>query len=377
MAAVRGDDEVKNIPFVDLKAGFAPIKNEVMKAIEDVLTGMNLNIGPNCQALEKEFASFCGTRHAIGVASGTEALQFALLGAGVGAGDEVITSPHTFFATAEAIACIGAVPVFVDIDPVTYAIDSRAIEKKITAKTRAIIPIHMYGQCADMDPIMELAGSRGIAVIEDACQAHGALYHGKKSGSVGNAGCFSFYFTKNLGAYGEGGIVTTNDDEIAAKVRLYRNHGHSSKYEHAVVGYNGRLDEIQAAILRIRLPLLDHYNQRRRDLAAAYYSLLKGLPIELPAEAAGRQHVYHLFVVRSRERDGLMEHLTASGIGTGIHYRNPVHLQKAMSYLGYKRGDIPAAEEACAEILSLPMYPELNREDQEYIAAAIKAFYAR
>ncbi|MBI5635052.1 MAG: DegT/DnrJ/EryC1/StrS family aminotransferase [Nitrospirae bacterium] len=375
MAAVRGDDEVKNIPFVDLKAGFAPIKNEVMKAIEDVLTGMNLNIGPNCQALEKEFASFCGTRHAIGVASGTEALQFALLAAGVCEGDEVITSPHTFFATAEAIACIGAVPVFVDIDPVTYAIDSLAIEKKITAKTRAIIPIHMYGQCADMDPIMELAGSRGIAVIEDACQAHGALYQGKKSGSVGNAGCFSFYFTKNLGAYGEGGIVTTNDDEIAAKVRLYRNHGHSSKYEHAVVGYNGRLDEIQAAILRIRLPLLDHYNQRRRDLAVSYYSLLKGLPIELPAEAAGRHHVYHLFVIRSRERDRLMEHLTARGIGTGIHYRNPVHLQKAMSYLGYKRGDVPAVERICEEILSLPMYPELNRDDQEYIAAAIRDFY--
>jgi len=366
---------VRNIPFVDLKAGFAPIKKEVMKAVEDVLTGMNLNIGPNCQALEKEFAAFCGTKHAVGVASGTEAIQFSLLAAGVKYGDEVITSPHTFFATAEAIACIGAVPVFVDIDPITYAIDPMAIEKKITSKTRAIIPIHMYGQCADMGSVMETAASHGIAVIEDACQAHGALYQGRKSGSVGNAGCFSFYFTKNLGGYGEGGIVTTNDDKIAEKARLYRNHGHASKYEHAVVGYNGRLDEIQAAILRIKLPLLDHYNQRRRDLAATYHDLLKGLPIELPAEAAGRHHVYHLFVIRCRERDGLMEHLTNRGIGTGIHYRNPVHLQKAMSYLGYKSGDIPAAEQACEEILSLPMYPELNRDDQEYIAAAIRDFY--
>ncbi len=367
---------MKNIPFVDLKAGFAPIKKEVLRAIEDVLTGMNLNIGPNCQALEKEFAAFCGTKHAIGVASGTEALQFALLAAGVSEGDEVITSPHTFFATAEAIACIGAKPVFADIDPVTFTIDPQSIEKKITAKTKAMIPIHMYGQCADMDPITQLAASRGIAVIEDACQAHGALYQGKKSGSLGAAGCFSFYFTKNLGGYGEGGIVTTDNDEIADKVKLYRNHGHSSKYEHAVVGYNGRLDEIQAAILRIKLQLLDHYNQRRRDLADAYRALLRDLPVGLPAEAEGRRHVYHLFVIRSRERDRLLEHLTARGIGTGIHYRNPVHLQKAMAYLGYTRGDIPAVEQVCEEILSLPMYPELSRDDQDYIAAAIRDFYS-
>ncbi len=368
---------MRNIPFVDLKAGFAPIKNEVMKAIEDVLSGMNLNIGPNCQALEKEFAVFCGTKHAVGVASGTEALQFALLSAGVKEGDEVITSPHTFFATAEAIACVGAIPVFVDIDPMTFTIDHLSLSKKITSKTRAIIPIHMYGQCADMDPIMQLADSRGIAVIEDACQAHGALYKGKKSGSLGAAGCFSFYFTKNLGGYGEGGIVTTNDDEIAERVRLYRNHGHSSKYEHAVIGYNGRLDEIQAAILRIKLQMLDHYNQRRRDLADSYRLLLRDLPVELPTEAEGRRHVYHLFVIRSRERNSLMEHLTARGIGTGIHYRNPVHLQKAMSYLGYRRGDIPMVEQACEEILSLPMYPELNRDDQDYIAEKIKEFYKR
>ncbi len=217
---------MKEIPLVDLKAGFAPIKSEVLHAIEDVLTGMNLNIGPNCRSFEDEFASYCGVDYAVGVGSGTEAIQFALLACGVREGDEVITSPHTFFATVEAICCIGARPVFVDIDPSTYTIAPETIEKKITKKTKAIIPVHMYGQCADMGPINNIADKHDIAVVEDACQAHGALYQGKKSGSLGNAGCFSFYFTKNLGAYGEGGIVTTNDAQLAEKVRLYRNHGH-------------------------------------------------------------------------------------------------------------------------------------------------------
>lgn len=368
---------MKNIPFVDLKAGFAPIRAEVMRAIEETLTGMNLNIGPNCQALEQEFAAYCGTAHAVGVGSGTEALQFALLAAGVQGGDEVITTPHTFFATAEAIACIGAVPVFVDIDPKTYTIDPLAIEKKITSKTGAIIPVHMYGQCADMSLINEISQKHGVAVIEDACQAHGALYQGRKSGALGNAGCFSFYFTKNLGAYGEGGIVTTNDVHIAEKVRLFRNHGHTSKYEHAVIGYNGRLDEIQAAILRIRLRLLDDYNRRRRERAAEYGRLLGDLPIVLPGEAEARQHVFHLYVIRSAERDRLMAHLTEKGIGTGIHYRNPVHLQKAFAYLDYKKGDLPHAERACDEILSLPMYPELSPDDLAYIAEAVREFYRR
>lgn len=365
---------MRNIPFVDLKAGFAPIRDEVMRAIEETLNGMQLNIGPNCQLLEKEFAAYCGTEHAVGVGSGTEALQFALLAAGVKGGDEVITSPHTFFATAEAIACIGAVPVFADIDPETYTLDPRGIEKKITSKTAAIIPVHMYGQCADMTPINDIARAHGVAVIEDACQAHGALYQGKKSGGLGTAGCFSFYFTKNLGAYGEGGIVTTDDAEIAEKVRLYRNHGHTSKYEHAVIGYNGRLDEMQAAILRIRLRRLDEYNRKRRELAAEYSRRLRDLPVALPAEAKDRQHVFHLYVVRCAQRDRLMAHLTDKGIGTGIHYRNPVHLQKAMAYRGYTKGSIPHAEQACEEILSLPMYPELSPEDLAYIAEAVSEF---
>lgn len=368
---------MKNIPFVDLKAGFAPIKSEIMRAIEEVLDNMNLNLGPNCQAFEREFASFCGVKHAIAVGSGTEALQFALLAAGVKDGDEVITSPHTFFATAEAIACIGAAPVFADIDPVTYAVDPLSVEKKITAKTKAIIPVHMYGQCADMAAINSVADGHGLAVIEDACQAHGALYKDQRSGSLGSAGCFSFYFTKNLGAYGEGGAVTTNDDAIAERVRLYRNHGHTSKYEHVVVGYNGRLDEIQAAVLRVRLRYLHEYNVKRRELAAAYGRLLANTPLQLPAEAADRKHVYHLYVVRTPERDRLLEHLNAQGIGTGIHYKNPVHLQKAMAGYGYKRGEFPLVEKVCDEILSLPIYPELAEADLICIADSIREFFDR
>lgn len=366
---------MKEIPLVDLKAGFAPIKDEVMKAIEDVLSGMNLYIGPNCQVLEKEFALYCGAKYAIGVGSGTEAIQFALLACGVKEGDEVITSPHTFFATVEAIACIGARPVFVDIDPATYNINPDEIEKRITKRTKAIIPVHMYGQSADMDAVMAISKKYGIPVIEDACQAHGALYKGMKAGAMGSAGCFSFYFTKNLGAYGEGGMVITNDKKMYEQVCLYRNHGHKSKYEHAVVGYNGRLDEIQAAILRIKLRHLDGYNQKRRDKAALYNSLLKDTPLILPVEAKGRMHVYHLYVVRSKERDSLQEYLNKKGIGTGIHYKNPVHLQDAIAGLGYKRGDFLEVEKACDEILSLPIYPELGEDSQVYIAEKIKEFF--
>lgn len=366
---------MKEIPLVDLKAGFAPIKNDVMKAIEDVLSGMNLYIGPNCQAIEKEFALYCGAKYAIGVGSGTEAIQFVLLACGVKEGDEVITSPHTFFATVEAIACIGARPVFVDIDPATYNINPDEIEKRITKRTKAIIPVHMYGQSADMDTIMAISKRYGIPVIEDVCQAHGALYNGIKCGSIGKSGCFSFYFTKNIGAYGEGGMVITNDERIHEQVRLYRNHGHKSKYEHAVVGYNGRLDEMQAAILRIKLRHLDEYNQKRREKAASYNTFIKDVPVILPVEAKDRKHVYHLYVVRSKERDSLQEYLNKKGIGTGIHYKNPVHLQEAVAGLGYKKGDFPEVEKACDEILSLPIYPELSEESQIYIAEKIREFF--
>lgn len=368
---------MKDIPLVDLKAGFAPIKDEVMRAIEDVLGGMNLNIGPNCRSFEKEFARYCGVEYAVGVGSGTEAIQFALLACGVKAGDEVITSPHTFFATVEAILCIGARPVLADIDPLTYNISPEGIEEKITTKTRAIVPVHMYGQTADMGLLMETANRHGIPVVEDSCQAHGALYKGMRAGSMGSAGCFSFYFTKNLGCYGEGGMVVTNDEGIYENLRLYRNHGHKSKYEHSVVGYNGRLDELQAAILRIKLRKLEEYNIKRRERAAMYRSLLKDIPLALPVEAEGRFHVYHLYVVRSGQRDSLQEYLAGKGVGTGIHYKNPVHFQEAVLGLGYKRGDFIETEKACEEILSLPIYPELEEESQLYIAEKIKEFYSR
>ena len=366
---------IRNIPLVDLRAGFEPVRNEIMEAIEDVLRGMDLYLGPNCQSFENEFASYCNAGHAIGVGSGTEAIQFAILACGVKAGDEVITSPNTFFATVEAIVAIGATPVFVDIDPLTYTIDAGLIEKKITRKTKAIIPVHMYGQPADMAPIVEISKKYGTRIIEDACQAHGALYDGKKVGSLGDAGCFSFYFTKNLGGYGEGGMVTTNSREIAAKTRLYRNHGHKSKFEHAFFGYNGRLDEIQAAILRIKLKYLEEHNSQRRAIAKRYHSLLKDTPLILPHESGDRTHVYHLYVVRSQARDALQKHLMAQGIGTGIHYKIPIHLQEAAKGFGYKNGDFPAVESACSEILSLPIYPELTEDSQMYIAEHIKEFY--
>jgi dTDP-4-amino-4,6-dideoxygalactose transaminase len=258
----------------------------------------------------------------------------------------------------------------------TYTIGPQEIEKKITKKTKAIIPVHMYGQTAEMGPIMDIANMHGLKVIEDSCQAHGALYKGMRAGSLGSAGCFSFYFTKNLGCYGEAGMVVTNDEDIFEKVRLYRNHGHNSKYEHSVVGYNGRLDEIQAAILRIKLRNLEEYNRKRRAKAALYNSLLKDTPLTLPVEVGDRIHVYHLYVVRSRQRDRLQEYLSGKGIGTGIHYKNPVHCQAALSGLGYGEGDFPEAEKACGEILSLPIYPELEEESQLYIDEKIKEFYS-
>lgn len=366
-----------NVPLVDLKAGYRPLKEEILAAVGEVLEGMNLHLGPNVRALEKEFAAFCGTEDAVGVGSGTDAIFIALLAAGVKAGDEVITTPHTFFATVEAIACVGAVPVFVDIDPVSFNINPQLIEAKITKKTKALIPVHMYGQAADMKPVLELAQKHGLKVIEDSCQAHGSEYYGKSCGSIADAGCFSFYYTKNLGAYGEGGIITTNDPDLAEKARLYRNHGHKSKYEHAVMGYNSRLDEIQAAILRIRLKRLAEYNKARRAVASKYKELLKDTPLTLPAELEGRRHVYHLYVVRSRERDALQQYLTEAGIGSGIHYKNPVHLQEALASYGYKKGDFPITEEICGEILSLPVYPELKDAEIGYIAEKIREFYKK
>jgi dTDP-4-amino-4,6-dideoxygalactose transaminase len=366
-----------NIPLVDLKAGYQPLKAEILKAVEGVLEGMNLHIGPNVRTLESEFAAYCGSKYAVGVGSGTDAILIALKAAGIKAGDEIITTPHTFFATVEAIVLAGAVPVFADIDLETFDIDPGQAEKKITKRTKAFLPVHMYGQAADMKPLLALAEKHGLKVIEDACQAHGAEYGGKLCGSFGTAGCFSFYYTKNLGAYGEGGIISTDDQALAESAGKYRNHGHKSKYEHEMIAYNSRLDEVQAAILRIRLKRLDEYNAARRNIAAKYKALLTDTPLILPKEAEGRKHVYHLYVVRSKERDALQQYLADAGVGTGIHYKKPVHLQEACAAFGYREGDFPVTERICNEILSLPIYPELKDEQIQYIATKVKEFYVK
>jgi dTDP-4-amino-4,6-dideoxygalactose transaminase len=365
-----------NIPLVDLKAQYQPLKDDILGRIEEILDGMRLFLGPNVQALEKEFASFCEVEHAVGVSDGTTAIQLALMACEVGPGDEVITTSHTFIATAEAIALTGAKPVFVDIDPQTYTMDVSQIEARITPQTRAIIPVHLYGQPVDMDPIAEIAGRHGLFVIEDACQAHGARYKGRRTGGLGHLAGYSFYFSKNLGAYGEGGMVTTNDNELVQELRMLRDHGSPERYHHELVGLNGRLDEIQAAVLRAKLPHLDDWNALRRANAAHYAELLAGIDeVVVPAVAPYAEHVFHLYVVRVSQRDALLAHLRERGVGVGIHYPVPCHLQQAFHGLGYKVGAMPVTERIAGEILSLPMFAELTAEQRVYVADAIREFY--
>jgi dTDP-4-amino-4,6-dideoxygalactose transaminase len=364
-----------NVPLVDLKAQYQPLKEEILAGMAQVLDGMRLFLGDNVQALEREFAQFCGVRHGIGVSDGTAALHIILRAMGIGPGDEVITVSHTFIATAEAIVLAGARPVFVDIDPHTYLMDVGQIESAITPSTRAILPVHLYGQPVDMDPVMEIAGRHGLKVIEDACQSHGAEYKGRRTGGLGDAAAFSFYFSKNLGAYGEGGFITTNDDELARQIRMIRDHGSERRYYHDLIGWNARLDELQAVVLRAKLPHLEAWNAARRNHAARYNELLSGGPAVTPEECPGNSHVYHLYVVRVQDRDALQARLKESGVFAGIHYPVPVHLQKAMAYLGYKPGDLPVTEQVVAEILSLPMYAELTDEQIEYVAEAVRSVY--
>jgi dTDP-4-amino-4,6-dideoxygalactose transaminase len=365
------------IPLVDLKKQYQPLKPEILARIEAVLDGMQLFLGENVQALEREFSELSGAKYGIGVGEGTTALALALRACGVGPGDEVITVSHTFIASVEAIALIGARPVFVDVDPVTYTMDPAHIEASITRRTRAIIPVHLYGQPADMDPIMQIARENGLKVIEDACQAHGATYKGQPTGSIGDAAAFSFYFSKNLGAYGEGGIVTTNDEDIARRVRMLRDHGSHRRYYHEEIGVNGRLDEIQAAVLRVKLPYLHTWNDARRRHAALYNKLLAGTPLVTPTEAAYSHSVYHLYVVRAPWRDELQAALREQGIATGIHYPIPCHLQRACREFGYRQGELPITERAVGEILSLPMYAELTEEDMTAVSNAIRSFYSQ
>jgi dTDP-4-amino-4,6-dideoxygalactose transaminase len=364
---------VRQIPLVDLQSQYRDIKADVATAIERVLDSARLVLGPEGAAFEDEFAAFCRTGHAVAVNSGTSALHLALLAAGVGPGDEVITVPFTFVATVAAIGYTGARPVLVDVDRDSLTMDPRRLEAAITGRTRAIVPVHLYGQPADLEPILTIARRHDLAVIEDACQAHGAEYRGYRAGSIGHLGCFSFYPGNNLGAYGEGGAVTTNDSSLARRVRLLRDWGAERKYEHLVKGYNYRLPEIQAAVLRVKLWRLEAWTEARRAHARRYARTLGRLGglLERPVETPGGRHVYHLYTVRARNRTPLQRALQKFGVQTGIHYPIPVHLQRAWSELGYRRGDFPVSERAAAEVLSLPMYPELAQEDIDRVTRVL------
>jgi dTDP-4-amino-4,6-dideoxygalactose transaminase len=361
------------VPLVDLKAQYASIKSEIDEAIGRVVTNTSFILGQEVEAFEKAFAEFCEAKYCVGVASGTAALQLALEASGVGPGDEVITTPHTFIATSEAITRLKARPVFVDIDPLTCLLDAGQIEAAITERTKAILPVHLYGYPADTDAINAIAAKYHLKVIEDAAQAHGARYNGQRVGSQGNVACFSFYPGKNLGAYGDAGAVVTNDPEVAEKVRLLRNHGRKTKYEHLMEGYGERIDALQAAILSVKLRYLEDWNVARRRHAQHYRVLLAGLDVELPVEKENTQHVYHLFVVRVAQRDAVLEKLKAQGVEAGVHYPIPLHLQPAYQYLGYEKGDFPATEKVAGTVLSLPMYPELADAQIEYVVEALTA----
>jgi dTDP-4-amino-4,6-dideoxygalactose transaminase len=360
------------VPFLDLKKQYASIKPEIQAAMEQVLDSCAFAGGPFVQTFEEEFARFCGVPHAIGVSDGTSALLLILRAMGIGPGDEVITVSSTFAATAEAIRLAGATPVFVDIDGRTYTMDPESVQPAITLHTRAILPVHLFGQMADMAPIMAIAEAHGLAVIEDACQAHGAEYRGKRAGTFGIAAAFSFYPGKNLGAYGEAGAVTTRSAELAEKVRMLRDHGQSRKYFHDILGWNARMDGMQGAVLSVKLRHLDAWNAARRKNALAYVRGLQDLEgVVLPRQADYARHVYHVYAVRVRERDRMLAALTERGIGCGIHYPVPVHLQQAFSDLPFPRGSLPVTERCADQFLSLPMYAELGQEEIDAVSAAV------
>jgi dTDP-4-amino-4,6-dideoxygalactose transaminase len=362
------------VPFLDLRAQHDPIRAEIISSIHSIIDSSAFAGGPVVAKFEDEFAAFCGTRHAIGLGSGTEALWLALLALGVGPGDEVITVPATFLATAEAISYTGATPVFVDIDERTYTMDPRLIEQAITPRTKAIIPVHLYGQMADMDPIMEIAKRRGLFVIEDACQAHGAEYKGRKAGSIGHVGCFSFYPGKNLGALGEAGAAITQDAACAREIAILRDHGQQTKYHHSRIGWNARMDGIQGAVLRVKLRGLARGNAMRRMHARLYNELLAEVAdVVVPHIADYGIPVYHIYAVRVKARNQILEEMTKRGITCGIHYPKPVHLQAAYKSLGYGVGSFPVAEQWANEMLSLPMFPELTRTQIETVARELKS----
>ena len=370
-----------NIPLINLKDQFAPLRAEMLASLERIVDSQQFALGPEVKAFEDEVAHYSNVKHAIGCASGSDALLLALMALNVKAGDEVITAPFTFFATGAAIARLGAQPVFVDIDPLTYTMDPQQVETATTTRTRAIIPVHMYGHCADMDPLLEISERRGIPIVEDSAQAIGAEDRGRRAGSMGLLGCFSFYPTKNLGGAGDGGMITTSDDALAERLRALRVHGGLTEYHHAEIGINSRLDAFQAAVLRVKLPHLDDWAQARRDKADRYNQLFRDAALSYklitPSVRSQAQHVFHLYIVRVPvHRDALMAHLAARGIGTKIYYPVPLHLQECFRYLGYQAGDFPESERAALETFALPLYPELTDEQQQYVVDSCVAFRA-
>jgi dTDP-4-amino-4,6-dideoxygalactose transaminase len=367
-----------NIQLVDLKAQYLTIKPEVDAALQDVINNTAFILGKAVSNFESAFAKAHGVKHCVAVGSGTDALHAALWSAGVSAGDEVITVPFTFIATAEAISLLGAKPIFVDVDPKTYTMDPAKIERAITPKTKAILPVHLYGQPAAMDEILSIARKHNLLLIEDAAQAHLAKYRGKSVGQFGKATCFSFYPGKNLGAYGEAGGVITDDDALALKLRQLRDHGQVEKYNHQFWGHNYRMDGFQGAVLGVKLKYLAQWTERRRQIAQMYRKLLDGVgDLVMPYEAPNIYHVYHLFVLRTKKRVELMKFLSEKGISTGLHYPISLHMQPAYHHLGYKKGDFPVSEVLADECLSLPIYAELTDEQVHYVSSAVKAFFKK
>jgi dTDP-4-amino-4,6-dideoxygalactose transaminase len=360
------------VPFMDLKAQFRSVRHEVLPALEEAAADAAFILGPRVAEFEDAFAAYVGANHCVAVNSGTSALHLALLTAGVGPGDEVITVPMTFIATSWAISYCGATPVFVDVDPVTYTMDPNQVEARITPRTKAILPVHLYGQPADLGALLYIGRRHGIPVIEDAAQAHGATYYGRPAGSLGQSGCFSFYPGKNLGAFGEGGAVVTDDPARAARMRALRDHAQPTRYVHTELGFNYRMDGLQGAVLRIKLNYLTDWTTRRFELANRYQERLAGSPLGLPAVGPDRTHVWHLFVVRHPERDRVRAALADRNIQTGLHYPTPLHLQQAYAYLGHQAGDFPISEQVARECLSLPLFPEMTDEQLDAVVTALK-----
>ena len=360
------------VPFFDLGLLHRDIEEELHEVFTRVLKSSAFVLGPEVEQFEQAFAAYCESTHCIAVNTGTAALHMVLAALGVQPGDEVITVAHTFIATAEAITAVGATPVFIDIDPASYCMDPELLEAAITPRTRAIIPVHLYGQTADMDPICAIAAAHNIPVIEDACQAHGAAYKGRKAGSLALAGCFSFYPGKNLGACGEGGAVTTNDSDLAQRIRMWRDHGSRRKYEHQFSGHNMRMEGLQGGFLAVKLKYLDRWNAQRREVARHYSEVMADAQLSLPVEMSYGRHVYHLYVVQSEDRDTLRQQLTSAGIDTGLHYPIPLHLQEAFRYLNYSKGDLPVTERIKDRILSLPMYPGITADSINHVAAEVQ-----